>query len=297
MTSVITLKNMVSPIANAPVFANIPDALRDGLQGYYWLANGEGQININGVQVDVRAIDYSGNGNHLTKVGAPVYSQGYTKVGAANGFNTGVAETASMTLMVAFAVADEAVSTGNSQIYPSGNFNTTTPVYGSTMLLIERDGDGNDSVNIRGRVARYTGTPDTYQSVLIDPPATSTSSSYNKSYANRTQLEIAFLVLNASNNTVQFYQPRVQAEARNSLDWASITGVANRLLTKPVGGAPIPVMIGAMDNVSANAFNCAIALKGVWNKALTQEQVGSMYTVAKAQLQGINGTTGRYASL
>lgn len=297
MTSVITLKNMVASIPNAPVFANIPDALKTDLKGYYWLASGEGQVTINGNPVDVRAIDYSGNGNHLTKVGAPVYHKGYTRVGQGNGFNTGIQDSANLTLMVAMGVASAELSTGVAQTYSVGNYNTTSPIYGASLFAIEREDEPNEAINYRARLARRTDV-DTYTDTLISPSATDTSTPFNKAYTNRTELELLFLVLNASNNTLQFYQPRVQATPRNTADYSATDGLSGRLLTKPVGGAPVPLMIGAMDELFGNTnFNTAVALAGFWSKPLSQSEVNTIYAVAKQQLQGINGTTGRYASL
>lgn len=69
---------------------NISPFIRGGLIGAYRFSD------------DDYLKDLSGSGNHLTAIGSPTVRDGYAVGDGANGFNTGIAETLNMTLLVVY---------------------------------------------------------------------------------------------------------------------------------------------------------------------------------------------------
>lgn len=117
MTTVI--KAVGSVFTNAGL-GNINPIIQDGLIGAY-------RFNSNNYIEDL-----SGSGNHLTVVGSPIVRDGYAVGDGANGFNTGIAETLNMTLLVVYRRKVGDTSSG----FGAGNY-TNAPIKGFSTF---RDG-------------------------------------------------------------------------------------------------------------------------------------------------------------
>jgi len=264
-------------LPNALILPNIPTPLRQGLLGAYWLTSGD---------ADKCKIDHSGNGNHLTEIGSPTYRNGRVVVGAGNGFDTGLTETANLTYLIVAAREDVVNDTAANAIIFIGNQNNDPAVnnYGVHLWVLDSAPAVNDVMTYRARGYRNDGAG-AFPDVILNPGGSSNEDTYNRTFANGVLFECWGVTVGGE--TLAAYQPRVQEAAALTSTQTAPAGWSNRRLQTDTG-APIKVLLGTVDDISKGNFNGAMAAAFIWNRALTAAEVTAMYNAVKSQLQGLS---------
>lgn len=262
MSFIITDPNAdYSALPNAPILPRYIEKdgeglLQAGLKGLYLFVSGKAQAS---------RIDLSGNGNHLTQVGSPLFfDAGYVRCDKSNYFNTNINEAVNQTIITIMRPAQSEAQAV--VMFGGGNYNNDVPANRNGSCVYGLENEGAETLaykTIHGYVSG--GTNLHFDSTII-----------SLAFSARTAFRCFGIATDSVANHVRTYDPLSSSSPKATLNFASFgsTALSGRRLTDNAG-TPNKVFIGSATDNSVGA--CEIMGMAYYDTAITTEQFISGY--------------------